>query len=339
MILLWVTLLLLHRGYTLVPVVKVQQGEPVRMTCCFPEVQHRKTKVYWYKQDAGDSLTSIVMLNQNTNLAYGQKFPPSRVKAESNETCTSLTILSTIQEDEGMYHCAAIDWTTAFWSATYLSLKGNSEKTSTYTVVQRPKIFDPVHQEDTLQCSVISEHENKACSEDVHLFWFRATSHKSLPDIIYAEGNGHNKCNKISQTQDRCVYNFSKSISSSDDGTYYCAVATCGEILFGNRTTADAQEQTSSFQFPVLMMTIIFLVISVTGNIVLICYKTPRAARGRFNRMENTSSQRCDNLTQPGETEDGHDLNYAAINVGQARGKKKRESRTEESVYSQVKYR
>uniref|UniRef100_A0A671Y4B9 Ig-like domain-containing protein n=1 Tax=Sparus aurata TaxID=8175 RepID=A0A671Y4B9_SPAAU len=37
-----------------------------------------------------------------------------------------------------------------------------------------------------------------------------------------------------SDTQKSCVYHFSKKVSSSDAGTYYCAVATCGEILFGN---------------------------------------------------------------------------------------------------------
>ncbi|KAJ8337707.1 hypothetical protein SKAU_G00366730 [Synaphobranchus kaupii] len=37
-----------------------------------------------------------------------------------------------------------------------------------------------------------------------------------------------------------CVYNFPKrNLSLSDAGTYYCAVATCGEILFGNRTKLD----------------------------------------------------------------------------------------------------
>jgi len=86
----------------------------------------------------------------------------------------------------------------------------------------------------TLQCSVLSDSENEMCPADV--FWFRDVSQNSHPDIIYTDGNGRNECEKKSDTQKRCVYRFSKNISSSDAGTYYCAVATCGEILFGNGT-------------------------------------------------------------------------------------------------------
>ncbi|KAG7465337.1 hypothetical protein MATL_G00175350 [Megalops atlanticus] len=39
-----------------------------------------------------------------------------------------------------------------------------------------------------------------------------------------------------------CVYKLPKrNLSPSDAGTYYCAVATCGEILFGNGTRLDVQ--------------------------------------------------------------------------------------------------
>ncbi|KAF7660988.1 hypothetical protein LDENG_00271130 [Lucifuga dentata] len=41
--------------------------------------------------------------------------------------------------------------------------------------------------------------------------------------------------------QPSCAYSFSKNISSSDAGTYYCAVASCGEILFGNGTKLDIE--------------------------------------------------------------------------------------------------
>uniref|UniRef100_A0A3Q2X9G0 Immunoglobulin subtype domain-containing protein n=1 Tax=Haplochromis burtoni TaxID=8153 RepID=A0A3Q2X9G0_HAPBU len=44
-----------------------------------------------------------------------------------------------------------------------------------------------------------------------------------------------------SETEQSCVYRLSKNISSSDSGTYYCAVATCGEILFGNGTKLDSR--------------------------------------------------------------------------------------------------
>uniref|UniRef100_A0A3Q4MS30 Ig-like domain-containing protein n=1 Tax=Neolamprologus brichardi TaxID=32507 RepID=A0A3Q4MS30_NEOBR len=93
----------------------------------------------------------------------------------------------------------------------------------------------------TLHCSLFSDAENKTCPGGHHVFWFREGSH---PDIIYTEGNRHHECEKNTEAQrscKTCVYRFSKNVSSSDAGTYYCAVATCGEILFGSGAKLDIQ--------------------------------------------------------------------------------------------------
>uniref|UniRef100_A0A3Q2W5G8 Ig-like domain-containing protein n=1 Tax=Haplochromis burtoni TaxID=8153 RepID=A0A3Q2W5G8_HAPBU len=110
--------------------------------------------------------------------------------------------------------------------------------TSNYTVVQWPPVLDPLHPGEsvTLQCSIISVFDKATCSEDLSVFWFRAESNKSHPNIIYTHGNTHDECENRSEAQKRCVYRFSKNVSSSDAGTYYCAVDICGEILFGNGT-------------------------------------------------------------------------------------------------------
>ncbi|XP_075336643.1 uncharacterized protein LOC142397185 [Odontesthes bonariensis] len=243
MILVWVTLLLLHRGYSLVPVVTVQLGEPVTLTCVLPDERWSIQKVQWYKQSAGDTLKSIVILLMNQDRLYGPGFSASKLKTTYNEKNSTLTILKMSKEDEGMYHCAAFEYTAVTWSGTYLSLKGNTQGTSNYIVVQQPAVSDPAGPGDSvsLQCSVLSDSENKTCSGDLSVFWFRAASNKSHPHIIYSDGNGRNECDKRAATQRRCVYHFSKNISSSDAGTYYCAVATCGEILFGNGAKLDIQ--------------------------------------------------------------------------------------------------
>ncbi|XP_075336631.1 uncharacterized protein LOC142397172 [Odontesthes bonariensis] len=344
MILVWVTLLLLHRGYSLVPVVTVQLGEPVTLTCVLPDERWSTEKLHWYKQSAGDTLKSIVMLWKNVKPSYGPGFSASKLEALYNEKNSTLTILRTSKEDEGMYHCALFQWTDVTWSGTYLSLKGNTERTSNYIVVQQPAVSDPAGPGDSvsLQCSVLSDSENKTCSGDLSVFWFRAASNKSHPHIIYSDGNGRNECDKRAATQRRCVHHFSKNISSSDAGTYYCAVATCGEILFGNGAKPEI-EKTSS-EFKVLVIITICFGISVIVNVFFICYKTTRAANGKYKGRENSSSQgRHDNSIQPENdlTEGGRDLNYAALHFsgGKAtRGKKKKELTAEESVYSHVIY-
>uniref|UniRef100_A0A3B4ZAX4 Ig-like domain-containing protein n=1 Tax=Stegastes partitus TaxID=144197 RepID=A0A3B4ZAX4_9TELE len=118
-------------------------------------------------------------------------------------------------------------------------LYGIFSSSPNYTVVQQTTESDSDHpgEPETLQCSVLSDSENKTCSGDLSVFWFRTGSDKSHPDIIYTDGNRHDGCEKRSDNQKSCVYHFSKTFSSSDAGTYYCAVATCGQILFGNGTT------------------------------------------------------------------------------------------------------
>uniref|UniRef100_A0A8C7FCB2 Ig-like domain-containing protein n=1 Tax=Oncorhynchus kisutch TaxID=8019 RepID=A0A8C7FCB2_ONCKI len=111
-----------------------------------------------------------------------------------------------------------------------------------HTVVQRP-VSDPVHpgHSVTLQCTVLSE----TCTGEHSVCWFRAGSGESHPGVIYTSGNKSGECKKSPETPSpthSCVFSLSKNnLSPSDAVTYYCAVATCGEILVGNGTKLDAK--------------------------------------------------------------------------------------------------
>ncbi|XP_014266941.3 signal-regulatory protein beta-2-like [Maylandia zebra] len=242
MVVLWVMLLLLHQGDSLVPVKMVQLGEPATLKCDISK--DISSKVYWYRQSVGDTLKLIVTLYRDTEPVYYSPFLKSRFPAKNANNFSKLTILETIQEDEGIYHCGTTAWHNLEWSGTYLLVKGNTERTSNYIVVQQPIESNPLRPGDTatLQCSVLSDSQNKTCPGVNNVFWFRAGSNKSHPNIIYTDGNRTDQCEKRSDHQKRCVYQLSKNVSSSDAGTYYCAVATCGEILLGNGTKLNMQE-------------------------------------------------------------------------------------------------
>ncbi|XP_030252022.1 uncharacterized protein LOC115568659 [Sparus aurata] len=343
MIVFCVTLLLLHQGHALVSVTTVKLGEPVTFTCVLPLDELSSEPLCWFKQSVGDDLKLIVTFVKHSKPVFGPEFSDSRLDLKVEKNISNLTILRTTEEDEGMYHCAVIDWYDAFWSGTYLSLKGNTQRTSNYTVVQQPTASDPVRPGDlkTLQCSVLSDSETKTCPGDHSVFWFRVGSDKSHPNILYTDGNRRDECEDRSDTQKSCVHHFSKNISSSDSGTYYCAVATCGEILFGNGAKVEIEGRMSP-ELIALVMAIIFLVISLIGNIVFICRRTSRTICEQVKGIEGIPSQaRNDNSSQPVRdiVEGGDDLNYAALHLtGQkaSRGRKKKELKTEECVYSQV---
>uniref|UniRef100_A0A3Q2DM74 Ig-like domain-containing protein n=1 Tax=Cyprinodon variegatus TaxID=28743 RepID=A0A3Q2DM74_CYPVA len=252
----------------------VQLGEPVTFTCANME---SRTWIYWYKQTSGDTLKMIVKQRKTMDPNNSPEFPSSRFKVTNDDKISNLTIMRTVEQDEGMYHCAIIHWTGSTWMGTYLMVKGN-----------------------TLQCSVLSESENNSCSEDLSMFWFKAGSNRSYPNIIYTDGKRADNCKKSPNTGKKCIYNFPKNISSSDPGTYYCAVATCGEILLGNviRKEGDAHVsffsflgQTPLYKIPILLITITIMTFSLTVNVILICYQSHDLAgqiiKGKCSLLNN----------------------------------------------------
>ncbi|XP_037835863.1 uncharacterized protein LOC108243982 [Kryptolebias marmoratus] len=299
------------------------------------------TWIHWYKQSAGGTLNLIFMHQKSINPSFEPGFPASRFSASSDEKMSNLTILRTVERDEGIYHCAHMDWTKSTWYGTYLSIKGNSKRTSNYTVVQRSTESDPARPADseTLQCSVLSDSEDETCSEDLRVFWFRARSDNSLPDIIYSDGNRPGNCSKKSGTQRRCSYEFSKNIGSSDDGTFYCAVATCGQILFGQGTKFERDKASHQSHWSQMIIIICFA-ISVIINVVFICHHIQKSSCKQPKESSSSQARQNNFSQQENFTEYEQDLSYAALHFSGGkpqRGTKKRELKTEESLYSHVK--
>ncbi|CAM4517213.1 unnamed protein product [Leuciscus chuanchicus] len=106
---------------------------------------------------------------------------------------------------------------------------------------QRPET-DPDHPEESaaaLQCAVVTQ----SCAGEHNVYWFRHESGESPPGIIYTQERRNAQCERRSDgnsTTHKCVYNLPKNISRYDGGIYYCAVATCGEILIGEGRKVDS---------------------------------------------------------------------------------------------------
>lgn len=87
----------------------------------------------------------------------------------------------------------------------------------------------------TTRCTVVTDR----CAGDLRVYWFRHGSGDSHSGIIYTQGQSSGQCEKslnASSPTQTCVYTLPKNLSLSAAGSYYCAVAACGEILFGNGT-------------------------------------------------------------------------------------------------------
>ncbi|MEQ2292839.1 hypothetical protein AMECASPLE_026911 [Ameca splendens] len=234
-----------------------------------------------------------------------------------------------------MYHCAVLDWNENTWRGTYLSIKGNNERTVNYTVVQRSRVANTADLGDsaTLECSILSDSNYKTCPGDVSVFWFRARSHKSHPEIIFMDEIPNGDC--TAKHDRKCVYSFFRNVSISEFGKYYCAIASCGEILFGNGSTLEVEKSPDSTSIT-LVTVIICLIISVILHIAIICHQTLKKAKKQNKGKKPTHDhldQQEDNID-----EDENDLNYAALHFPGGKAVKGKKNKLDESVYSQVNF-
>uniref|UniRef100_A0A3Q2DCR4 Ig-like domain-containing protein n=1 Tax=Cyprinodon variegatus TaxID=28743 RepID=A0A3Q2DCR4_CYPVA len=133
------------------------------------------------------------------------------------------------QNDTGLYYCIKVR------QLDFSFVKGTLLKIEDVNVVLQNPSFGPHHagNPEALQCSVLSNSERSTCPADNRVYWFRAGSDDSHPSLLYLQGNSLDECEKSLEAPSiqKCFYNFSETV---DPGTYYCAVAACGQILFGS---------------------------------------------------------------------------------------------------------
>ncbi|XP_035375858.1 uncharacterized protein LOC118240126 [Electrophorus electricus] len=200
----------------------------------------------WFRQSLGEAPTCIINLYAGSlPVFHGDFTHDRRYKVNKSETQFTLTISDLKQADTGIYYCAVRDYDlVVFSNGVFLKYEGPNSKhhhyISGFVLLDQTDnnliLKETVHPGDsvTLQCTVLTE----SCAGEHSVYWFRHGSGESHPGIIYTHGDSSDQCKKSSEVgspTQTCVFNLPKSnLSLSDAGTYYCAVAMCGEILFGN---------------------------------------------------------------------------------------------------------
>ncbi|XP_029113344.1 uncharacterized protein LOC108929665 [Scleropages formosus] len=244
---------------------KVRLGDTVTFTCISKSSE--LFYVSWYKQPFGQKPRLMVQAySRSPDSLFQEEFKNvARFSLQHSESSSNLTISKTELSDSAVYYCASVFLNEAtFGDGTVLILTGT--ESNSRTVVQQP-VSDPARPGDsvTLQCTVDSE----TCAGEHSVYWFRHGSGESLPGLIYTHGNRSDECERSPEAGSPthgCVYSLPKrNLSRSDAGIYYCAVATCGDILFGNGTVVEIQGFDCSSERTLL----VWLSILRTG--VLIC--------------------------------------------------------------------
>ncbi|XP_061089538.1 uncharacterized protein LOC133123216 [Conger conger] len=220
--------------------VTAQLGDTVTLPCFYQD--DGVPTVSWMKQPLGQKPQPVAkMLNYQSDAEFLNEFKNStRLRAKKAKGSFNLTVSHVEPSDSATYYCTFFHYQEiSFGEGTTLMVMGPESQSRT-VVLQQPE-SESVQPGDsvTLQCTVHTE----TCAGEHSVHWFRPGSGESPPGILHTHGHRSDECQRssgtVSPTQS-CVYNFPKrNLSLSDAGTYYCAVATCGEILFGNGTKLD----------------------------------------------------------------------------------------------------
>ncbi|KAM9470641.1 uncharacterized protein Hap1MRO34_012581 [Clarias gariepinus] len=221
------------------PLITADVGDNVILHC-FRLKEETAGAIVWYKQKLGHELRVMVTVQQELN--YEDEFKSPRFSIEKEKGSCHLKIAHVEPSDEAMYYCGFRKFLTTFGKGSFLSVKGKPDLS--VSVFQSGGLDSvPAGASVTLQCSVLSESR----AAELQVLWFRAAPPQSHPQIIYTHHNSSHQCESGSSTH-TCVYNFSKNILSlNDTGTYYCAVAACGRIIFGNGTRVQLGKNTSNY--------------------------------------------------------------------------------------------
>uniref|UniRef100_A0A4W6DH27 Ig-like domain-containing protein n=1 Tax=Lates calcarifer TaxID=8187 RepID=A0A4W6DH27_LATCA len=279
-------------------------------------------KYYWYKQTLGQKLQPIsntYKFDKSGNFHDEFKDNP-RFTLETNAGMNHLKISDVQPSDSATYYCArGYSFMFEFAEGTIVSVKESESET-----IQPGGSV-------TLNCTVHTE----TCDGEHSVYWFKS-SEESHPGLIYTHGDRNDQCERKPNTQTHtCIYNLSlKNLNLSHAGTYYCAVASCGHILFGNGTKVDIEDEVDS----------LILVYFLSGGVTFTTILSVLLAFSiyKINKRNNCKCSGIQYFFMSGSSysgsQDADHLHYAALSVNLPnRSRRQRNNTNNDCVYSSVK--
>ncbi|XP_036968487.1 uncharacterized protein LOC119027418 isoform X2 [Acanthopagrus latus] len=185
----------------------------------------------------------------------------------------------------------------------------------------------------TLNCTV----HTGTCDGEHSVYWFKH-SQESHPGLIYTHGGRNDQCERKGNTQTRtCVYNLPmESLNRSDAGTYYCAVASCGHILFGNATKLASKDEVDCLTLVYFLSGALTLTIVLVVLLALSVFKMKK--RKSCQSTESQASSPPSSTENAAGNQEAENLHYAALSVNRTkRTRRQRNNTNNECVYSSVK--
>uniref|UniRef100_A0A8C6UND2 Ig-like domain-containing protein n=1 Tax=Neogobius melanostomus TaxID=47308 RepID=A0A8C6UND2_9GOBI len=203
-----------------IPVTAVQPGDDFMIKCSGS--YEMNDRIHWFRQTPGHTIKFIAEVYYKED-----SFKDNHFSFTIKDNLRVMNIRNVTKEDEAIYYCQIKDgYVQDLIGSTFLIVNGKPD----HILLQSPSSASVSSGGSvSLQCSLQSKDNiTVQCSQHHKVLWFRAGSEELNTGVMY------------NFTNNSCVYSLSKTIGhSSDTGTYYCAVDTCGHVLFGDGTRVE----------------------------------------------------------------------------------------------------
>uniref|UniRef100_A0A3B5PT04 Uncharacterized LOC111605758 n=1 Tax=Xiphophorus maculatus TaxID=8083 RepID=A0A3B5PT04_XIPMA len=296
-------------------------GGNLSLQCSFDE---EEASYFWYKQSLGQKpqLISMSYKLQKESTFYGRLKDDPRFSLETEVGKSRLNISNLHSSDTGTYLCASsLSVLLKFVKGVTVVVKDSAvggEALVRQAASETARPGDSV----TLNCTA----QTGSCRGERRVYWFRKSS-KYDPGLVYSRGATADQCLTSPDTHTHtCLYKLPmENIKKSHVGTYYCAVASCGRIAFGNGTKLELESEAVSLGYLAY-----FLCAAVIFTIVLNVLLAIKLYKEHKDSCQTSGN--CWFCIR----EDG--LHYAAVNVNQpTRSRRQKKSQETECVYSSMK--
>ncbi|XP_061565915.1 uncharacterized protein LOC133420275 [Cololabis saira] len=301
-------------------------GDHVTLKCNY---NNNPTWLYWYMQPLGEKPKRIsTFYIKGMTVTFNEiSKNNSRFTLDIKKSNHHLTISDLNLSDSATYYCAArsviiLDFAegkTVTVKDSDLNIQALIHQSSSETIQPGDSV--------SLNCTVHAG----SCGGEHSVYWFKE-SEKPHPALIYTHGARNDQCERKSASEiHTCMYHLPmKNLNVSHAGTYYCAVASCGHILFGNQTKLDF---TSGDSVLVYFLTGTLTFTSILAVVLIFqMYKMSKIIQSAEERFPAppAASTGCPN-------QDTASPQYAALELNQAnRSRRQRSTTNSDCVYSSV---